>query len=314
MKNNILIAFGIIALIISIVSCNQKQASNSSTPEELATGFQLLEANCFTCHSPRGGMDVRVAPPMIAIKKHYINENTSKEEFTNALIAFVTHPSKEISKMPGARKKFGLMPQMDFSEEQLTQIAAYLYETEIEAPDWFEEHYQQERKKHGKANTTLTSLEKGKKYAMATKAILGKNLLNAINTRGTASAVEFCNTKALHFTDSMALVQGVKIQRLSDQPRNPNNLATEPFLSKIQAYKTRLAAGEELSGGSITMNEKSYNYYPIVTNAMCLQCHGEKESQIKPETLKKLARLYPTDQATGYTENQVRGVWVVEML
>ncbi|NNJ54866.1 MAG: DUF3365 domain-containing protein [Bacteroidia bacterium] len=313
MKHRILGLFALATLLVGIFSCNQKTESSKSTPEELAAGFQLLEANCFTCHSPRGSIESRIAPPMIAIKKHYIDENTTKEEFTKDLVAFVSHPSEDISKMPGARRKFGLMPQMNFSEEQLTQIAAYLFETEIEAPDWFEEHYKQERKRHGKTTTSLTPLEQGKQFAMATKAILGKNLLSAIGTKGTAGAVEFCNTKAIHLTDSMASAQGVKISRVSDQPRNSNNTATGSLIEPINKFKASLSSGQTPSGASIIYNGKLVHVYPIITNTMCLQCHGEKETQIKPETLKKLDVLYPTDQATGYSENELRGIWVVEM-
>jgi hypothetical protein len=53
-------------------------------------------------------------------------------------------------------------------------------------------------------------------------------------------------------------------------------------------------------------------YYPIVTNTMCLQCHGKKDA-LQPELLRKLANLYPADQAVGYAENEVRGIWSVRM-
>ena len=41
---------------------------------------------------------------------------------------------------------------------------------------------------------------------------------------------------------------------------------------------------------------------------MCLQCHGEKGKNIQPKTLEKIAQLYPNDLATGYKENEVRGL------
>ena len=46
---------------------------------------------------------------------------------------------------------------------------------------------------------------------------------------------------------------------------------------------------------------------------MCLQCHGSKGIDIAPETLKVIEEKYPNDQATGYTENQLRGIWVIEL-
>jgi hypothetical protein len=54
-------------------------------------------------------------------------------------------------------------------------------------------------------------------------------------------------------------------------------------------------------------------YYPILTNKMCLQCHGDLEKDITKNTLNKINQLYPKDKATGYKENEIRGIWVVEM-
>ena len=59
--------------------------------------------------------------------------------------------------------------------------------------------------------------------------------------------------------------------------------------------------------------DKMVGYYPIETNKMCLQCHGLPNTQILPATLTKLKHLYPTDKAIGYGENELRGIWVIEM-
>ena len=44
-----------------------------------------------------------------------------------------------------------------------------------------------------------------------------------------------------------------------------------------------------------------------------MQCHGNPDSQIKDATLAKINQLYPADEATGYSEGELRGIWVVEM-
>ena len=51
-------------------------------------------------------------------------------------------------------------------------------------------------------------------------------------------------------------------------------------------------------------------YYPIITNTMCLQCHGTK-NEVAPETLVKIKNLYPKDKALGYSTNEVRGIWSI---
>jgi hypothetical protein len=45
---------------------------------------------------------------------------------------------------------------------------------------------------------------------------------------------------------------------------------------------------------------------------MCLQCHGDLEKNISKEVSMKLSTLYPVDKAINYSENQIRGMWVVE--
>ena len=63
--------------------------------------------------------------------------------------------------MKEAVKKFGLMPKMNLSNQQLENIAKYLYNTEFENPDWFEKHYAEEKKKHGTFPKGLTPIEQG---------------------------------------------------------------------------------------------------------------------------------------------------------
>ena len=49
-------------------------------------GKKLMETNCYICHNPVTSHDNRLAPPMIAVKKHYKNENTTKKEFIDDFI------------------------------------------------------------------------------------------------------------------------------------------------------------------------------------------------------------------------------------
>jgi len=107
-------------------------------------GKKLMETNCYACHNPVTSHDNRLAPPMIAVKKHYKNENTTKKEFIDDFKKWVKAPSEDISKMPGAIRNFGLMPYAPYSEKDVGQIADYIYDNDIEQPEWFEEHYQQE--------------------------------------------------------------------------------------------------------------------------------------------------------------------------
>ncbi|HHG86633.1 MAG TPA: DUF3365 domain-containing protein [Bacteroidetes bacterium] len=281
----------------------------------LAKGFSLMESNCFSCHNIDGSKDGLIAPTLAAIKTQYVQAQTTEAEFARELVSFVQNPSLEKAKMPGATKRYGIMPKMDFSQEQLSAIASYIYQTEIEQEAWFENHYQEERKKYAVSidEQDLSYTEKGLQYAMKTKGVLGKNLLKAIKTKGTIGALSFCNVQAYPLTDSMANALKVSIKRVSDKNRNPANKANAEELRFIANAKKLIAKGEKVKPHTHEMDNNVVGYYPIMTNAMCMQCHGTPKTEVLPETLSKIKDLYPKDAALGYHPNELRGIWVVKM-
>ena len=106
-------------------------------------GKKLMETYCFACHNPTASHDNRLAPPMIAIKKHYINSDTTKEEFVNSIQAWIKNPNEDDAKMYGAVQRFGVMPKAPFLNEDIEKIADYIYENDITQPEWFDAHFKQ---------------------------------------------------------------------------------------------------------------------------------------------------------------------------
>lgn len=104
-------------------------------------GKKIMEMQCYVCHNPATPEENRIAPPMIAIKNHYKKNNISKENFVKEIQKFIKNPVVENSKMPGAVKKFGLMPRQYFSESAIRQIAEYMYDNELERPVGFDENH-----------------------------------------------------------------------------------------------------------------------------------------------------------------------------
>lgn len=326
----ILAALGIILLS----SCKESKSTAYTSPTEVATestaytasnhpGKKLLETQCYVCHSPSADHDGRIAPPMVAIKSHYMSDDTTKEQFANAMWNFVEKPTEEKSKMRGAVKRFGVMPYQPFNEEDIRLIAEYMYDYKIEEPEWFKQHIEEESKgkmkyRNSGKNNSGTSIEKeqtdadrGLTYALNTKKELGKNLMGTIQKKGTLEAVKFCNVRAYPITDSMAVAQGATIKRVSDRPRNPENQANSKELKIIQDFKELIAQGESYEPVTEIENSQVQFYYPIVTNSMCLQCHGTKGNEIEPAVFTALSTLYPTDRALGYDVNEVRGIWSI---
>lgn len=149
-----------------------------------------------------------------------------------------------------------------------------------------------------------TSSDSLNKFATETKKLLMKNVGEQIAMGGVESALEFCNIEAMPLTKSMSDKHGLVISRVSDKMRNPKNIANAEELKLIEQYKKQLLAGEILK----PVRTETHYYEPLVTNAMCLQCHGEPGKNVQPKVAAKIAELYPKDLALGYKENEVRGL------
>ncbi|TXE16745.1 DUF3365 domain-containing protein [Psychroserpens burtonensis] len=328
MKNLIVLML----LLLFVFGCNKtKDKSYVSTTEiekvESHPGKKLMQINCYVCHSPTASHDDRIGPPMVAVKKHYLEDGMTKEQFTNDIQNWINNPTKDTAKMHGAVKRFGVMPKQVFPEETIKQISDYMFDYDIEEPTWFEDHFNSKKvkqkgqglgKKKGnhkqqeQANAEdLTDGKRGLNYALTTKAVLGRNLMGILQKKGTIEALTFCNTKAYPLTDSMATVHNATIKRVTDKPRNPDNIANSEELIYIEKFKERVFNEDEIDPIVIQLNDKVQFYYPIITNSMCLQCHGKPNETIKKDVLNTIAQFYPKDKAIGYEINEVRGLWSV---
>lgn len=103
-------------------------------------GKQLMENNCYLCHNPKTSEENSVAPPLKLVKQAYMTDFIGKEEFIGNLVLWIKNPKHETSKMPNAVKEYGLMPYQFYPENTLRQIATYMFENEIEAPEWFKKN------------------------------------------------------------------------------------------------------------------------------------------------------------------------------
>jgi cytochrome c551/c552 len=141
-------------LLVVFSSCNKQKTSedfgiNSSSvsDSENTEALALFKQKCYACHSvSTKSHDEIIAPPMIAVKKRYSMQFDNKEDFVNAVVAYATDPKAENALMIGAVNKFKAMPKQAFEEEDLKKIASYIYDNQIETPEWFEGHFQQNHK------------------------------------------------------------------------------------------------------------------------------------------------------------------------
>ena len=112
-------------------------------------GEHLYKTYCSSCHGLSGGMDMkqRVAPPIAAVRFHYIDTYPDKTSFVTAITNWVEKQDENKSLMRGAIRRFNIMPPISISREYTQKIAGYIYAGNIEKPAGFDKHVEE---MHGK--------------------------------------------------------------------------------------------------------------------------------------------------------------------
>lgn len=153
--------------------------------------------------------------------------------------------------------------------------------------------------------------EIAREYAMQAQQALGQTLKEKLAGEGPVGAIEFCKVEALPITDSVARSLGVRIRRVTDRPRNPLNRASDAEIALITQWKD--SAVPDAAGLAVQLQESdsTHFYFPIRTQALCLNCHGSPGQEIPPEVFQALQLKYPADTAYFYGLDELRGLWKV---
>jgi hypothetical protein len=138
-----------------LASCNENKKVLTQTDQKISVkeynkeseAYELIKTQCYICHSVTSAShDEIIAPPLAAIKMRYSRTYRTKESFVEAVSNWAIDPKLENGLMRGAIKQFNVMPKQAFKKEDLEKISAYMYENELEVPEWFAEH---EKDMHG---------------------------------------------------------------------------------------------------------------------------------------------------------------------
>ena len=155
----------------------------------------------------------------------------------------------------------------------------------------------------------------GKALMQAFGGKLKQELLAAIDEGGPPNAIEVCNIRAPEIAGEVSSGSGWEVARSSHRLRNPEN-APDPYTAAaIEAFLAEREAGtpaEDLVRAEIVEEDGGRAFRmvkAIPTAKLCLACHGGPE--VKPETEAKLAELYPEDEARGFDEGDMRGVFTL---
>lgn len=147
--------------------------------------------------------------------------------------------------------------------------------------------------------------------AAAMQAQLQSTLAGAMAEGGPAGAIAACRLEAPAIAAGLS-EGGWQLRRTALKVRNPANAPTAWERQGLLALQGQLAAGA--APGALSIAEvmevpegRVFRYLqPIMTGAVCLNCHGETLSAGVQQALQ---RDYPEDRATGFSAGQLRGAF-----
>lgn len=167
-------------------------------------------------------------------------------------------------------------------------------------------------------NATKTPIDAKKEGVLSIKR-LGGALKSQLQEHmqvdpSAVAALGFCTAKAMEITTDINhdLPSYAKVRRTALKVRNEANAPDSTDIKIMDEY-TQAIEKKKFSPDLIKVVEEGNTtrvYKPLLAEGVCLKCHGEN---ISKELHDMIVSSYPTDQAIGYKEGELRGVIVAEI-
>jgi len=136
---------------------------------------------------------------------------------------------------------------------------------------------------------------------------LKAELKQAMMSGGPLKGLDVCHLQAPKIAEE-ASQSGWQVARTSLKWRNENNQPDQWEQEQLVEFERQLKAGVAPKKlWAVHEGEKETRVMKaIMTNEICLACHGET---LMPSVSKKLSELYPNDRATGFKAGDIRGAF-----
>ena len=153
----------------------------------------------------------------------------------------------------------------------------------------------------------------GSEASQALKKSLGTQLKAALQSGGPENALRVCQQVAQPLTiQTSENLAKATVTRTALRFRNQANAPTEQDREILSEWENLLEKGAELTQSKIisTGPDQAIYYKPILTESVCLKCHGDP-SGFSPALSKRLAESYPDDNAIHFATGDLRGAFRV---
>lgn len=167
------------------------------------------------------------------------------------------------------------------------------------------------------AEVDPAAVEEARAVVDSFQARLKSRLQAAIAEGGPENAIGVCHAEAPEIAEAVSGTTGWRVGRTALRVRNPDNAPTPREREILEAFKARAEAGEPLArleeAAVIERDGRHLLHYmkAIPTGQVCLACHG---SALSPGVTERLEELYPEDQATGFSQGELRGAFTLYRL
>lgn len=149
-------------LILFVFAITSSLQSFATSDSKNSSAEKLFAKHCSACHGQSkdaaDNYTRRIAPPISGVIMHYKSVHKEKEDFIDAVVEWVDNPDADRTLMPGAIRHFKLMPKMDIPEEEVEQIAAYLFDDNIPIPEAYRKHYEKNHGANGASKSKINPL------------------------------------------------------------------------------------------------------------------------------------------------------------
>ena len=165
------------------------------------------------------------------------------------------------------------------------------------------------------AEESSTYAKIGQNVIKTTASTMVGQVKGQMKKGGVKEAVPYCNKNASSILKAISKDYHVIIKRTTNKLRNPDNHPDSReseilnrFLKLKEEHKHIEPVTERGNDGKI------HHYAPIFIQKKCLTCHGQKGKELTEQTDSIIRSFYPEDQATGYQEGDLRGIWSITFL
>lgn len=142
-------------------------------------------------------------------------------------------------------------------------------------------------------------------------------LMEEMGKGGAEGAVKVCSEIAQEIPRQFNQQPGQFVRRVSLGYRNVKDVPDKFERAKLKQFAQLNQEKKLAAEYSEVVSETGKRYLrymkPLITGAMCIQCHGPKDRIAEP-VRKIIAETYPHDRAFGYQEGDVRGAVSVKIL